>query len=320
MNKSKPGKLLVVGSYNRDLVSITKKLPKPGETVLGKRFFTTHGGKGANQAVAAAKLGLDTTLLTKIGTDSFGNEALSYFKECGINTDFVLIDKKVDTGTAQIIVDESAENTIVVSPGANFSLSPEDIIQNEEIFSDVDAVLIQFEIPIDTVKEVIKAAKKYNKIVIVNPAPAIPLEEEWLKKIDYLTPNKSELATLTNTDELKTLEEITMSTRELLKKGVKNIIVTLGGEGGLYLNNNNVYHLPAFSVKSVDTSGAGDCFNGAFAHHLLNNNSILKSLKYASAAASLSVMKHGTSNSYPNIEKLESFMADNDIEISHLCK
>lgn len=303
--------LLVIGSYNFDLISTTKMLPRPGETVIGSQFFTSHGGKGANQAVAAARLGQKTIFFAKLGADNYGEQAIDFLGKEGIDTQYIQKLNKSPTGTAQILVDEKGENVIVVSPGSNDQLTIQDETKYEELILNSDMVLIQFEIRMETVKSIIKIAKKYNKTVIVNPAPAKYLKVEDFKQISYLVPNVNELRILANKDKLDSLEEIKAAGADLIKKGVKHLVITLGKNGTLYMSEDKEMFIKPLKVPMLDSTGAGDCFCGAFAHYLVNEFQLKEALINASAAAALSVMKRGTTPSYPTRKELESFIEEN---------
>lgn len=303
------GKLLVIGSYNLDLISETEKLPDPGETVLGDSFFTCSGGKGNNQAVAAARLGQKTLFIARVGEDSFGKEAIAHLEKENIDTQWVQKVKDVPTGTAQIIVNQHGENTIVVFPGANNCLSETDILESESVFEEIDVVLVQQEIPYTAIREVVRLAKRYHKTLILNPAPSIELEDDLLQHIDYLTPNESELKFLTGYKTIETMEQLNQAGEVLLNKGVKNIIATLGNRGAYYAGQQgNAKIIPSFKVKAIDTTGAGDCFNGAFAVSLMKGLPIEECIRYASAAAAISVTRKGTSSSYPSWEEVQDFI------------
>lgn len=310
-------KLLVAGSYNIDLISTTDHLPAPGETVLGSSFFTCPGGKGANQAIAAARMGQDTTFLAKVGDDSFGSEAIQFLKRQNINVDLIQQEPGCETGTAQIVVNSQGENTIVVSPGANNYFSCNDIISNEAVISEVDAILVQFEIPKETIEQLMQLAKKYNKTIIVNPAPVLDVDKDALRGIDYLTPNEHELRLLSRCPSLNSIQDIKEAGMKVIREyRIKNLIVTLGSKGVLHVTEEKSVHYPSFKVNAIDTSGAGDCFNGVFSYFLLQGFSIDDVIYYAAAAAALSVTRSGTSSSYPDFEEVMAFAAKNKSELS----
>ena len=302
------GKIVVVGSSNTDLVVDSKKIPSPGETVLGGDFNIISGGKGANQAVAASRAGSDVTFICKIGNDYFGNRAIEEYKKENINLNHIFIDKAHPSGVAIILVDEiSGENSIVVAPGSNNYLSVEDIMLVEEIIARADIVLIQLEIPISTVEYVLRLAKKNNVKTILNPAPAQILSDKSLSMVDIITPNESETENLIGIypDNEQKLES---AGKKLLKKVRNAILITLG-EKGVYLNSKNksAQLIPAKNVKAIDTTAAGDVFNGYLASSLSDNKKLEEAIKIAIEAAAISVTKRGAQPSIPLMSELISF-------------
>lgn len=302
------GKIVVVGSSNTDLVVDSKKIPSPGETVLGGDFNMISGGKGANQAVAASRAGSDVTFICKIGNDYFGNRAIEEYKKENINLNHIFIDKAHPSGVAIILVDEiSGENSIVVAPGSNNYLSVEDIMLVEEIIARADIVLIQLEIPISTVEYVLRLAKKNNVKTILNPAPAQILSDKLLSMVDIITPNESETENLIGIypDNEQKLER---AGKKLLKKVRNAILITLG-EKGVYLNSKNksAQLIPAKNVKAIDTTAAGDVFNGYLASSLSDNKKLEEAIKIAIEAAAISVTKRGAQPSIPLMSELISF-------------
>ena len=296
--------IVVVGSTNTDMVVKTAYLPKPGETLLGGEFFMNPGGKGANQAVAAAKLGGTVSFITKIGSDVFGDESLANFKKVGINTEHVLVDALTPSGVALINVDEQAENVIVVAPGANAHLSVQDIDRAAAAIKNADIVLLQLEIPLETVAYTCKLAKQLGKKVVLNPAPATHLPNELLKGLFAITPNETETELLTG---IKITDETSMTEacKVLLNRGVQNVIITLGPEGAFYLSATEKMHVPGYKVKAVDTTAAGDTFNGALAVQLAAGFTIPEAINFANKAAALSVTRLGAQASCPTIKEVE---------------
>ncbi|TAL64552.1 MAG: ribokinase [Bacteroidetes bacterium] len=291
-------RIIVIGSSNTDMVIKSKKLPLPGETILGGTFIMNPGGKGANQAVAAVRLGGNVTLVTKSGNDIFGAEALQLFGNEGINVQFIINDPINPSGVALITVDEHGENSIVVAPGSNGTLSVYDI--NDEVFetNQLDIFLMQLEIPVGTVEFVAeKAAGKGNR-VILNPAPATQLSDDLLRNLFLITPNETEAEHLTN------IKVVDISTAEkaatiLRKKGVKNIIVTMGASGA-YLQTETISKMiPAVPVKAIDTTAAGDIFNGALAVAISEGMKLEDAILFANKAASISVTRMGAQASAP---------------------
>ncbi|QNF34091.1 ribokinase [Adhaeribacter swui] len=291
-------KITVIGSTNMDMVVKTTHLPVPGETVLGGSFFMNPGGKGANQAVTVARLGGDATFITKIGTDIFGKQSLQLFEEEGINTSCALSDPTSPSGVALITVDQIGENSIVVASGANANLMPADVEKCLQKITDIDIILLQLEIPIETVDFVTQYAAGKNIKVIVNPAPANILSTELLKRIDIITPNAKEAEMLSGV-EVKCMEDAKKAAMVLYEKGVKNVIVTLGPEGALVFTGEGFTMVPAQKVATVDTTAAGDVFNGALAVALAEGQELIPAVEFACLAAALSVTKLGAQSSIP---------------------
>lgn len=288
-----------------DLVVRTDKIPKPGETVLGSEFFTAHGGKGANQAVAAARLGSDVTFVCRIGDDTAGASALKSFTDDGINARHVTRDAKEPTGTAMIILSREGQNSIVVAPGANSSLSDECV---EAAFDDVrhtDVVLAQLETPLSGVEKVLKHAHQSGKITILNPAPARALPDSLLKSVSILTPNESEAETLTGIA-VTDASSAEKAAEALHRRGVATVIITLG-EKGAYVSHrvlgdssqNYAKLIPTRKVDVVDTTAAGDVFSGALATALAEKRSLFDAVGFACEAASISVARLGAQPSIP---------------------
>ncbi|AQS59940.1 ribokinase [Desulforamulus ferrireducens] len=292
-------RVLVVGSINMDLVSYSERIPGVGETVLGKRFLTVPGGKGANQAVAAARLGAQVTMLGAAGTDSHGEQLLKHLQQTGIDISHI---KQVDTstGVALINVDSKGNNQIVVVPGANFAITPADLEAREQVFANADVVVLQLEIPLDTIGKAIDLANKYQKPVILNPAPAQPLPEEWFAKVDYLIPNEHEALLLGGSPEDGYLA--------LRSKVKQNLLVTKGEQGVFYATGETAEVIPAFKVKAVDTTAAGDAFIGGFSVALAEGKNLKAAIIFASAVAALSVGKEGAQTSLPARTEVEQFI------------
>ena len=293
-----PKKILVVGSSNTDMVIKTQHFPAPGETILGGQFLMNAGGKGANQAVAAARLGGQVTFVGKIGNDIFGKQAVQQLANEGINVDFVSVDPENPSGVALITVDRTGENSIVVASGSNGTLSPADFDQAATEFAEADFVLLQLEIPIPTVEYIAQKAFMQNKKVILNPAPATELSEEILKNLYLITPNETEAELLTGikvTDEASALK----AAINLHQKGVKSVIITMGAAGAFLLENGKSQVIKAPRVEAVDTTAAGDTFNGALAVALAEGKTLTESIAFANKAASISVTRIGAQSSVP---------------------
>ena len=291
-------KILVVGSSNTDMVIQTRKFPIPGETILGGKFFMNPGGKGANQAVAAQRLGGSVSFVGKIGDDIFGKQAMQLLEDEGIHVSYVAIDPENPSGVAMITVDSKAENTIVVAPGSNGTMSPADFDKALQEFESADFVLMQLEIPIPTVEYIANIAARKNKKVILNPAPAAELNDELLKNLHIITPNETEAEILTGirvSDEASALRAATV----LHNKGVNIVIITMGAAGAFLLENGASRIIPAPVVKAVDTTAAGDTFNGALVVALSEGKSLEESVAFANLAASVSVTRPGAQSSVP---------------------
>ncbi len=290
-------RIIVIGSSNTDMVVKSKSLPGPGETIMGGTFFMNAGGKGANQAVAAARLGGDVLFVAKVGNDIFGRQSIDGFKKENVNTDFVLIDEKNPSGTALIMVNEEGENCIVVAPGANAHLLPTDIEQVKEI-NEAEIILMQLEIPMITIASVSKKAKAILQKVIVNPAPAQNLSDEILNGLFLITPNETEATFLTG---IKVYDEITASQAAeiFLRKGVQNVIITLGKQGAYFQNNTQSFKINAPVVQAIDSTAAGDTFSGALVVALTEGLDWENAVKFAVEAASISVTRMGAQSSIP---------------------
>jgi len=302
-------KVVVIGSYNTDLTIKTKRIPRPGETIIGGFFSEGGGGKGANQAVAAVRAGADVSFIARVGSDTLGKEGIKLLKEERINTRYIFHDTDFPTGVAFIVVDERGENSIVVASGANAQLSITDIETAHEEISSASVLLVQLESPIDTIREAIKKSHEKKTIVILNPAPAQQLEQSLLQEVDIITPNKVEAEMITG---IKVTDEESM--RSIVKKffdyGIKNVLITLGSKGIFAGLPNAMKHIPAYKVCSVDSTGAGDVFSGSLAAFLSEGMSIEMAAKMASASASISVTRMGAQNSAPYRMEIENFILD----------
>jgi ribokinase len=291
-------RILVIGSSNTDMVIKTEKLPLPGETILGGTFLMNPGGKGANQAVAAARLGGKITFITKRGNDLFGNQAVGLFMREGIDTQFIVKDLEFPSGVALITVDSQGENSIVVAPGSNGQLAEDDIPSSVFDNTRFEILLLQLEIPIKTVEySAITASEKGIK-VILNPAPACKLPDKLLENIWLITPNETEAETLTGT-EITDLSSADRAAVFIQEKGVKNVIITLG-EMGAYIKSTNFAGLvPGIKVTPVDTTAAGDVFNGALAVAISEGKDLQEAVVFANKAAAISVTRMGAQASAP---------------------
>jgi len=289
-----------------DLVVKASRHPKPGETLLGSDFKTYHGGKGANQAVAAAKLSDpgSVIMIGRVGNDSFGENLLKGVKTAGVDSQFIRSDSTAPSGIALITIDSEGQNTIVVAPGANSNLTPDDVFSSEIAFPSAGVLLMQLETPLETNIAAIKLARKHGLQCILNPAPAVPLSPSLLQQIDVLIPNQTELALLANTNDLM------QGIQTLLATGVKNIVVTLGSNGVIFANSDEVFEISAHKVRAVDTVAAGDAFAGAFAVALSEGKNILKATIWGNAAGAIAVTRPGAQPSLPTKEEIRALIGD----------
>jgi len=295
-------KILVIGSSNTDMVIKTERFPLPGETILGGDFFMNQGGKGANQAVTVARLNGNVDFICKTGNDLFREQSVELFKNEGINTDWILTDEEKPSGVALILVDGEGENSIVVASGANGSLIPGDIDNVAEVMDGADFILMQLEIPIDTVEHVINLAFEKQKKVILNPAPAAELPEGLFNKLYLVTPNKIEAEHLSGM-KITDNESLHEAAKIICTRGVQNVIITLGEEGAL-IYNGNYEMVPAEKAEPVDTTGAGDVFNGALTVALSEGLELSAAVRFANKAASISITRFGAIPSVPKRDEL----------------
>ena len=298
--------ILVVGSSNTDMVIKAAHLPRPGETILGGTFFMNPGGKGANQAVTIARLGGPVTFICKTGSDIFGHQSQQLFEEEGINISYIFSDSEHPSGVALITVDEKAENCIVVASGANANLMPSDLARAEEAIEQADLVLMQLEIPMETVCYVADLAWEKGKKVILNPAPAHPLSAELLRRLYLITPNETEAEMISGvkiTDESSACE----AARVLSGMGVQNVVITLGSKGALIYCDGKSEIVPAWKVEAVDTTAAGDVFNGALTVALSEGRDLKEAARFACKASAISVTRVGAQSSAPYRNEVDIF-------------
>jgi ribokinase len=297
-------KIVVVGSFNVDLTSYMQRMPAPGETVSGDRFVTGPGGKGTNQAVAAARLGADVTFVGRIGQDVFASIALNIWRDEGIDTTYVTQDADHATGVAPIFVDASGENSIVVVLGANLALSRADVDRARDAIAAADVVITQLEIDPDTTAYALQVARAHGVRTILNPAPARPLPAEVIALADYITPNQTELATLSGLHGAP----VEAMARALLVSDTQAVVCTLGAAGAQYVRRGDSGMVPSFKVAVVDTTGAGDAFNGGLAVALAEGKGLDAALAFANATAALCVTKPGTSPSMPRRAEVDALL------------
>jgi ribokinase len=291
-------KIIVAGSMNMDMVVKTSHIPQPGETVLGGTFFMNPGGKGANQAIAVARLGAEVAFIGKIGDDIFGRQSSQLFEDEGVDIAGLVADEDQPSGIALITVDEKGENSIVVAPGANARLYPEDVERSFENYPDAQILLVQLEIPLDTVQFAAELAKKQGIKVILNPAPANKSVPDFYKLIDIITPNVTEAEMLTGV-KITDSDSALVAAKKLRSFGVPTVIITLGSSGAILLDGEDFHYIDAPKVTAVDTTAAGDVFNGALAVAISEGKPLSEATAFACKAASIAVTKLGAQASIP---------------------
>lgn len=291
--------ITVIGSLNMDLVIQMADFPQQGETVLGQQFQTSPGGKGANQAIAAARLGSSVTMIGCVGDDRFGHTLRTVLKQEHIDTTSLLTTPE-STGIANILVHQN-DNRIIVVPGANYKLKPTHLDAVKDVITQSQMVILQLEIPMETTAHAIKLCKEANVPVLLNPAPAVNFDMRWMDDITYLTPNEVECAQLFGNDFDQTLE-----------KYPNKLIITLGRDGARYFDGEYPIHVPGYMTKAVDTTGAGDTFNGALAYALVEGQSLDEAVYFANIAASLAVEQVSAQGGMPTLSKVYARMAGFD--------
>jgi ribokinase len=287
----------VVGSANIDLTTFTDRFPKPGETIFGQRFDLGFGGKGANQAVAARLCGADVFMVARVGSDLFGPATIENFKKLGIDATHVKQVEGLSSGVAPIFVEPNGQNRILVVKGANDALKPADVDAAAETLKAADCIVLQFEIPLETVYYTVAFARKHGIRCIVNPAPAQPVEMRALADLDYFVPNESEAETITGVA-VRNVEDAKKCAENLVTGGIRRVIITLGANGSLLVGRGVSEHVPPFAVKSIDSTGAGDAFIGSFAVFLAEGVAELEAIRRANLYAGLSTTGVGTQKSF----------------------
>src|ERR1700733_8605678 len=290
-------RVAVVGSANIDLTTFADRFPKPGETIFGQRFDLGFGGKGANQAVAARLCGADVFMVARVGSDLFGPATIDNFKRLGIDTSHVKQVEGLSSGVAPIFVDPDGQNRILVVKGANDALKPADVDAATEMLKTVDCIVLQFEIPLETVYHTVAFARRHNIRFIVNPAPAQPVDLQALANLDYFVPNEGEAETITGIA-VRSVEDAKQCAGKLLAEGIRRVIITLGAKGSLLASRESSQHVPAFPVTSIDSTGAGDAFIGSFAVFLAEGIPEDEAVRRANLYAGLSTTGVGTQKSF----------------------
>ncbi len=299
--------IVVVGSLNMDLVVRTPRLPRPGETIIGREFITAPGGKGANQAVAAAKLGAAVGMVGRVGPDDFGRALRTNLRAVGADDTYVFTEDTASTGIAIIEVDESGQNTIVVAPGANARVMQADIDAARSMMTSARAVIVQLEIPLETMLHALRLARRANVLTLLNPAPAQPLSAELLNLADILIPNEIEASLLTGLD-VRDFESAEQAADQLRQRGAHVVVITLGERGAIAVDDGGVKRVPAFQVKAIDATAAGDAFVAALGVACAAGRQLDIALREASAAGALAATKLGAQPSMPTRAELDEFL------------
>lgn len=304
----KRAKVMVVGSFNTDLSMRTPRVPVKGETILGGPFSTGPGGKGANQAVAAVRLGAEVAMVVKLGLDVFGDQAAANLEKEGVSQEYILRTGETHTGAAIIIVDESGENLIVVAGGANNLVSVVDVEQARAAIAGSDVLLVQLEIPLDAVERALRIGKEAGVMTVLNPAPGQKLSPDVLKLVDVLTPNETEAQIITGLA-VETIDQANAAAGWLLSHGVGAAVITLGSKGALVVTPQGAQHVQGRAVKVVDTTGAGDAFSGALAVALAEGKPLVEAAAFANAAAAIQVTRPGTAPAMAYRNEVVEFIA-----------
>lgn len=306
--------IVVVGSINMDLVVKVQRIPVPGETIQGSDLQWIPGGKGANQAVAASRLGASVGMVGRVGNDSIGERLLVELEAQGVMVDRVGRDEQSASGTALIVVDASGENSIVISPGANGRITPADVDRAEDLIARAKIVLLQLEIPLRVVEHTIRMAARHGVMTILNPAPAGDIPAEVYREAGILVPNESELAVLTGA-RIEGLDTVEAAARQLLKTGLQAVVVTLGRRGACLVTGDATALVPAFPIRVVDTTAAGDAFIAGLAVARLNGKGLESAVRYANACGALAATRFGAQPSLPNAKQVETLIAQGGYKI-----
>lgn len=302
-------RLCVVGSSNIDLIAKVPRLPTLGETLVGHSFHLGYGGKGANQAVMAARLGAQVVMVTKVGRDVFGEGTLENYRQQGIDSAHVLFDDARFSGVAPIFVDDDGRNVIVIVPGANMGLTPDDVRRSQDAIRSAAMLICQLEIPVESTLEALRIGRAAGIRTILNPAPAAVLPDDLLGLADYCVPNETEAELLTGLP-VASIDDARAAARALLTRGPKTVVITLGERGALLVDRESVSHYPAVGVPAVDSTGAGDAFVGSLAVFLAEGVALPHAVPRANAVAALSVTKIGTQVSFPSRAEADAFLRE----------
>lgn len=311
-------KIVVIGSSNIDMVAQVNHLPAPGETVGDASFMQSLGGKGANQAVAAARLGGSVTFVTSLGNDMYADILKKNFEKEGITTDYIINDTQHPTGTALIFVADSGENCIAVAPGANYSLSPDSINHFSKVIDETEMVVMQAEIPYNTIKSIALLAQQKGKKVLFNPAPACLIDAELMKAIDILVVNEVEAAFVSGIKH--TGDNLEKIAEALIAAGAQNVVITLGSHGVYMKNAHTSVRLPSYKVNAIDTIAAGDTFCGALAVMCAQKEIDMEAINFANVAAAIAVTRSGAQPSIPTLEEVNHFILENELPYSSTSK
>jgi ribokinase len=295
-------RIAVVGRANTDMVIKAERIPAPGETVIGREFVMAPGGKGANQAVAAARLGAEVTFVARLGSDVFGDRAIAGYEQEGIDTTWIVRDPETASGVALIFVDEAGENSIAVASGANARLAAEDVERAQDAIASADVLLVQLEVPLAALSRAIEIAHSAGVRVILNPAPAREVPASLLSRVSIATPNEHEIKVVVGKGDR------VRSVAKMLDAGTQTVLVTLGAQGVLWAEKGQQVRIPAFRVQAVDTTAAGDAFNGALAYALASELAMQEAIRYASAAAAIAVTRMGAQPSLPTRAEVKDFL------------
>jgi ribokinase len=303
-----PGKVFVIGSANVDLTVKVERLPEVGETVSDGEFYTSFGGKGANQAVAAHRAGASVMFMGRVGQDENGRAILNRLKECGLDTSLVQLDPEHPSGVALIMVDRQGRNKIAVAPGANRHIDGGEIRRAESLMRGGGVMLLQLEVPVDAVGVALKTAKRHDLITILNPAPVRPLPSHLFELVDILVPNEREALVLAGLSNVGS-QDLLAAAMSIIRLGAHNVIVTLGERGALWVHGDHVVEFDAFSVEAVDSTAAGDAFCGALACALAEGLSLDEAIPFALAAGAITVTRRGAQDSLPSREEIEALLS-----------